>query len=152
PPPATRAGPLEPVIRALMKRDPAARPGATGARRLLTAACKGRGLGTGDSALDGPGTSHGSGALDPARAASGGKGATADDARADPGTRGGTGGVSGTPPLPVSLPPDGTALAGQPPAAMPASPMLASPMLASPVPAQPLAVTQTAWSAPVPPP
>jgi hypothetical protein len=41
PPPATRAGPLEPVIFALMKRDPAARPNATAARRLLTAACSG---------------------------------------------------------------------------------------------------------------
>jgi eukaryotic-like serine/threonine-protein kinase len=39
PPPATRAGPLEPVILALMKRDPVARPNAAGARRLLTAAC-----------------------------------------------------------------------------------------------------------------
>src|SRR5215469_12716807 len=46
PPPATRAGPLQPVIRALMKRDPAARPDATGARRLLTAACSGYGVET----------------------------------------------------------------------------------------------------------
>src|SRR6516162_8353864 len=46
PPPATRAGPLEPVILALMKRDPAARPNATGARRLLTAACNSYGDGT----------------------------------------------------------------------------------------------------------
>jgi len=46
PPPATRAGPLEPVILALMKRDPAARPDATGARRLLAAAWSGCGAGT----------------------------------------------------------------------------------------------------------
>src|SRR5215831_11085628 len=45
PPPTARAGPLEPVILALMKRDPAARPDATGARRLLTAACSGHGEG-----------------------------------------------------------------------------------------------------------
>src|SRR6516164_3486714 len=49
PPPATRAGPLEPVILALMKRDPAARPNATGARRLLTAACSSYGAAAGVS-------------------------------------------------------------------------------------------------------
>ena len=41
PPPAASAGPLGPVIAALMKRDPAARPDATAARRLLSAACDG---------------------------------------------------------------------------------------------------------------
>ena len=41
PPPAKSAGPLEPVITALMKRDPAARPNAIAARRLLAAACAG---------------------------------------------------------------------------------------------------------------
>src|SRR6516165_3643220 len=41
PPPATRAGPLEPVILALMRRDPAARPDAAAARRMLTEACDG---------------------------------------------------------------------------------------------------------------
>jgi serine/threonine protein kinase len=40
PPPATSAGPLGPVIAALMNRDPAARPDATAARRLLTEACE----------------------------------------------------------------------------------------------------------------
>src|SRR5215468_2132109 len=47
PPTATRAGLLKPVILALMKRDPAARPDAAGARRLLAAACSGYGAGTG---------------------------------------------------------------------------------------------------------
>src|SRR5260370_36710490 len=41
PPLATRAGPLVPVIVALMKRDPAARPDAAGARRLLAGARRG---------------------------------------------------------------------------------------------------------------
>src|SRR5690348_11897388 len=50
PPPATRAGPLEPVILALMRRDPATRPDAAGARRLLTAACRGCGEGSRDGA------------------------------------------------------------------------------------------------------
>src|SRR5690349_992242 len=41
PPPAKSAGPLEPVITALMRRDPVARPDATTARRFLAAACAG---------------------------------------------------------------------------------------------------------------
>jgi eukaryotic-like serine/threonine-protein kinase len=39
PPPAGSAGPLGPVIAALMSRDPAARPDAAAARRMLTGAC-----------------------------------------------------------------------------------------------------------------
>jgi serine/threonine protein kinase len=42
PPPATSAGPLGPVITALLNRDPAARPDAGTARRMLTEACDGR--------------------------------------------------------------------------------------------------------------
>src|SRR5215470_3741930 len=57
PPPATRAGPLEPVILALMKRDPAARPNAPGARRMLAAAWRGCGAGTGDGAQASAGAS-----------------------------------------------------------------------------------------------
>ena len=38
PPPASSAGPLGPVIAALMSRDPAARPDAAAARRMLTGA------------------------------------------------------------------------------------------------------------------
>src|SRR5689334_10070011 len=41
PPPAQSAGPLGPVITALMSRDPATRPDAATARRLLAAACAG---------------------------------------------------------------------------------------------------------------
>src|SRR5215475_15526374 len=50
PPTATRAGPLEPVILALMRRDPAARPNATAARWLLTVACSAYGAGISTSA------------------------------------------------------------------------------------------------------
>src|SRR6516162_3630907 len=41
PPRATSAGPLGPVIAALMSRDPAARPDAAAARQMLVAACDG---------------------------------------------------------------------------------------------------------------
>ena len=122
PPPATRAGPLEPVILALMRRDPAARPDATGARRLLTAACSDCGAGTSAMAQ----------ADDGARAATGasGESASGDGASAPDGTL----------PLPPSLPRDDAAFAGQPPAAA-----LAPTPTASPVPVKPLAATQAAW-------
>jgi eukaryotic-like serine/threonine-protein kinase len=42
PPPAASAGPLGPVIAALMSRDPADRPDAAAARRMLAAACGGK--------------------------------------------------------------------------------------------------------------
>jgi len=41
PPPATSAGPLGPVIAALLSRNPAARPDAAAARQMLAAACDG---------------------------------------------------------------------------------------------------------------
>src|SRR5690348_14533982 len=63
PPPAARAGPLAPVIAALMNRDPGTRPDAAAARKLLASACGGPG-GTGAGA-DGSlsGAQNGSGAL-----------------------------------------------------------------------------------------
>jgi hypothetical protein len=54
PPPASSAGPLAPVIAALMNRDPGARPDAASARRLLAAARSGPG-GTGARAGGSPG-------------------------------------------------------------------------------------------------
>jgi hypothetical protein len=118
PPPATRAGPLEPVILALMKRDPAARPGAIGARRLLTAACSSYGERT--SANDG--------ARDPGRADGGGNGATADGVMGESGVAGGTRPAGGTLPLPAFLAQDDGAFAGLPPAAAPAPTVTASPL------------------------
>jgi tRNA A-37 threonylcarbamoyl transferase component Bud32 len=155
PPPATRAGPLEPVILALMKRDPAARPDATGARRLLTAACSGYGGETSDGAqasagagaqagaraqagagVSGTGVSvAGAGARDPGRADDGGNGATADGALDEPGIRGGARPAGGTLPLPVSLAQDDAPFAGLQPAAVPAPTVAASPMPPHPSPA-----------------
>ena len=125
PPPATRAGPLEPVILALMKRDPAARPNATGARRLLIAACNGYGEGIGANHV----------ARDPGRADGGGNGATADGTRDEPGIAGGARPAGGTLPLPAFLAQDDAAFAGLPPAAAPASTVKASPLPADPPPA-----------------
>ncbi|GCD47309.1 serine/threonine protein kinase [Streptomyces paromomycinus] len=61
-----RAGPLTPVLHALMAKDPAARPSAAEARSLLTAVADGRqtvrlGLGTGAGADTGAGTGPGAG-------------------------------------------------------------------------------------------
>src|SRR6516164_1599442 len=53
PPPARSAGPLEPVIGALMSKDPAQRPDAARARELLTGAAAA--LGAVPSAVGGPG-------------------------------------------------------------------------------------------------
>ena len=61
PPPAKSAGPLEPVITALMKRDPAARPNAIAARRLLAAACAGYDGGASSGAQSVSGAQAGSG-------------------------------------------------------------------------------------------
>jgi tRNA A-37 threonylcarbamoyl transferase component Bud32 len=160
PPPPTRAGALKPVILALMKRDPAARPNATRARWLLTAACSGCGSGTSASAPAGPGASHGAGtgaspldgsspsngALDRAPADDVGNGATGGGTRDEPGIRGGTPAAGGTLPLPQSLPQDDAAFAGQQPAAaltlaaalpppVPDSPVTAPAVSAHPAPA-----------------
>src|SRR5215475_8677243 len=125
PPTATRAGPLEPVILALMRRDPAARPNATAARRLLTAACSGYSAKASASAQTGDGTradnparaGDGTRADNPARAddgargEGGGKDASADGGLAEPGSRSGTRAPGGTLPLPTTLPQDDAALA-----------------------------------------
>ncbi len=148
PPPATRAGSLEPVILALMKRDPAARPDAAGARRLLTAACSGYREGTSASdvarAPAGAGVSRagvsgagvaGAGARDPGRADGGRNGAADDGAPDGPGIADGARPVGGTLPLPALLAQDGAAFAGRPPAAAPAPTVTASPLPAHPSPA-----------------
>ena len=137
PPSATRAGPLEPVILALMKRDPAARPGATSARRLLAAAYSGygEGISTNDGAralaaagvsgdgVSGAGVSGagaaGASARDPGRAGGGG-------AMGEPGHAGGTRPAGGTLPLPAFLAQDDAAFAGLPPAAAAAPTVTAS--------------------------
>jgi hypothetical protein len=80
PPPATSAGPLGPVITALMKRDPAARPGAAAARRLLAAACSSAGASPG--ALAG-------GNMEDGASARNGAGARNDPVRNDPSGRNG---------------------------------------------------------------
>jgi tRNA A-37 threonylcarbamoyl transferase component Bud32 len=138
PPPATRAGPLEPVILALMRRDPAVRPDAPGARLLLTAACSGYDAAA--SASDAAQTAAdvagaGAGAHAPGRADDGGNGATADSALDEPGIVGGTRPAASTLPLPVFLAQNGAGFAGLPPAAVPSSTAIASPVPAHPSPA-----------------
>src|SRR5262249_42983885 len=87
PPTATRAGPLESVILALMRRDPAARPDAAGARRLLAAACSGIGDGpAADAAANGAAAREGMAAR---------KGAGARGAAAGGGGGAAGGGVGG---------------------------------------------------------
>jgi hypothetical protein len=136
PPPATRAGPLEPVILALMQRDPAARPTAAAARRLLAAACSAYGDRTSASdgvlasaSVSGAGASGagvsgaavaGAGTCDRGLA-DGGNGATADGAPDEPRIAGGTHPARGTLPLPAFLARDDAAFAGLPPAAAPAT-------------------------------
>jgi hypothetical protein len=150
PPPATRAGSLEPVILALMKRDPAARPNAAGARRLLTAACSGYGeeasasdgsrapsrVGVSGDRVYGVGVSGaGAGARDPGRAVGRRNGVADDGALDGPGIAGGTRPAADTLPLPSFLAQDGGAFAGRPPAAVPAPTATASPLPAHPSPA-----------------
>jgi len=138
PPPATRAGHLEPVILALMKRDPAARPDATCAGRLLTAACSGYGEGT--SASDGARASARAGVSQAGASGAGVAGAGARDqgranARDEPRIAGGSRPGGGTLPLPAFLAQDGAARAGLPPAAVTAPTVTASPLPAHPSPA-----------------
>jgi eukaryotic-like serine/threonine-protein kinase len=150
PPPATRAGSLEPVILALMKRDPAARPNAAGARRLLTAACSGYGeeasasdgsraparVGVSGDRVYGVGVSGaGAGARDPGRAVGRRNGVADDGALDGPGVAGGTRPAADTLPLPSFLAQDGGAFAERPPAAAPAPTATASPLPAHPSPA-----------------
>jgi len=141
PPPATRAGPLEPVILALMKRDPAARPNATDARRLLTAACN----------SNGKGITANDGARDPDRAGGSGNGATADGTRDEPGIAGGARPAGGTLPLPAFLARDDAAFPGLPPAAASAPTATASPLPAHPSPAALVPASARAASGTAPP-
>src|SRR5262245_5686636 len=137
PPTATRAGPLESVILALMRRDPAARPDAAGARRLLAAACSGIGDGpAADAAANGAAAREGVAprkaaareGVAPREAAAPREGAVARKTAAP---QEGASAPGGTLPFPASLPQDDAAFAGQPPAAA-----LAPAVTAAAIPAQ----------------
>src|SRR5258708_10025646 len=122
PPPAKSAGPLEPVITALMKRDPAVRPDAITARRLLAAACADYDGGARSGAQSAASVQAGSGA-----GTVGEQPAGAGSAPGETGVQGTKGprrmtgvrsmtGLGSTLAFPAS-PPEGTAAcAGQPPA------------------------------------
>jgi hypothetical protein len=131
PPPAKSAGPLEPVITALMKRDPVARPDAITARRLLAAACAGYNGGASSVAQSVPGAQAGSGPQGASGAQTGsgvqaGSGSWAGAVGEQPagagsvpgktGARGATG-LGSTLAFPASPPERMAASAGQPPAA-----------------------------------
>ena len=146
PPPAKSAGPLEPVITALMKRDPAARPDAITARRLLAAACAGYNGGASSSAQSVSGAQAGSGpqGASGAQAGSGvqagsGAGAVGEQpagAGSVPGKTGarGAAGLSSTLAFPASPPEGIAAFAGQPPTAAELPQTVTAP---EPVPAAP---------------
>src|SRR5689334_15089804 len=91
PPPAKSAGPLGPVITALMKRDPTARPDATTARRLLAAACAGYDGGASSSAQSVSGAQTGSGALSTSGTQAGSGAQTGPEAQSASGARAGSG-------------------------------------------------------------
>ena len=135
PPPAKSAGPLEPVITALMKRDPAVRPDAITARRLLAAACAGYNGGASSGAQNTSGAPAASGAQ-----AGSGAGVLAGAVGERPGSAPGGTGVPGTTGLGSTLafpasPPQGiAAFAGQPPTAaeLPETPTVPEPAPAAP--------------------
>ncbi len=106
PPPAKSAGPLGPVICALMRRDPAARPDANTARRMLAAACAGYDGGASSSAQSAGGVPGESGDLGTT-----GFGSTLAFPAAPPQ---GIEGFAGQPPAEAELPVTAPAAAGDP--------------------------------------